>query len=837
MPSNVEKPKMLSGVPSVESTASTMNTVITTSSTPTTSAPSPCRRVPITQAAFDDIHLKKDRKRTSLSQQIRGNCYCSKKRVWKIVSSYIPLVKVIRYYKVKENLLVDFLAGITIGIMHIPQALGFGMLASVKIVNGLYTSFWPVVLYLIFGTSPHVSIGTSAVICILTAGIVDREALNFKKSWMNGTIFRNDSDFHWESLPQFMDYKEETAMATSLVAGLVLLTMGFLKLGFITAYLSESFFSAFTSGAAVHIATSQVSIMFGLNLPKYSGVFKIIYTYRDLISNITSTNIAELIIALCSIVTLLLVKDCINDRFKHKLKVPIPIELIVVVVGTLLCYLFKFDTRYDVKVIGQIKTEIPVPKVPSMVLAQKIFVDSFIIAILIFANTIAMAKICAKKHNYEVDDSQELIAYGMCNFVSAFMFCFPSSIAPPRSLVASSMGVKTNINAVFTSVLMFLVLTVISSLFKSLPKTVLGAVITVALKGLFMQIGDIKKFFRINVFDFIIWLSTFLSVVFLDIDYGLCVGVCVSLVTVVFQTQFASGYRLGRVPNEGLLVEHKLYYSSQEIKGIKVFRFESNLYFANAEIFRGLLYKKTVNPRKYLKQLQKREKRQQKLKKYIKPLFNSADLLNRAGNLKAEEKKPDFRLDNPVFSLSAEDSPSTTAKTSLPKPATNSPVSFVSSGRTSNGPGSGTKQQEGRRNSCTPSMDSSTVYVEEEEDPEDGGILISEEKFNLMKSVHHVILDFSRVNYMDASGANVLSHICTEYEHVNIRVFLASCNHNIRQTMLHAGVIEHYTNSNIFVTVGDAITQARIENVQKKNVDLSDFSDEEAAEDSYVTKL
>lgn len=828
MPSDADKPKILNGVPS---TPSTTNTLMSTSACTPTANTSTLRRVPITQAAFDELHFKKDRERRPISEQIRAKCYCSKKRLWKIVTSYVPLVKTIRYYRLREYLLIDFLAGLTIGIMHIPQALGFGMLASVKIVNGLYTSFWPIVLYMIFGTSPHVSIGTSAVICILTAGIVDREAVNFKKSWMNGTIFRNGSDYDWESIPQFMDYKEQTAMATSLFAGVILLVMGILKLGFITAYLSESFFSAFTTGAAVHIATSQMPIMFGLTIPKHSGVLKIIYTYIDLFSIISSTNIAELVISIISIVTLLLVKDCINDRFKHKLKVPIPIELIVVVAGTVLCYALKFNVIYDVKIVGQITTQIPVPTLPSMANARNIFVDSFIIAILIFANTIAMAKICAKKHNYEVDDSQELIAYGMCNFVSAFMYCFPSSIAPPRSLVASSMGVKTSLNAVFTSILMLLVLTVISSLFRTLPKAILGAVITVALKGLFMQMGDIKKFYRINVFDFIIWSSTFLSVVILDIDYGLCVGVCVSLVTVVFQTQFAKGYRLGRIHTEGLLVEHKLYVPSREIKGIKVFRFESNLYFANAEIFRGLLYKKTVNPRKYLKQLQKRERKRQKMKKTAKTLFGSGDLLNQTNKLKSEEKKTENLFDNSVFSLGS--------KTSLPKLSTggNNSVSFVSVGEPSISPG--LKVHEGRRASLTPSMDSSIVCIEEEEeeDPEDGEVLVSEEKFNLMRSVHHVILDFSCVNYMDASGANVLSHICTEYEHVNIRVFLAGCSHRIWKTMVHAGVIKLYTSDSIFVTVSDAICQARIENIKKKNVDLSDFSDDEAAEDSYVTKL
>ena len=80
----------------------------------------------------------------------------------------------IRYYKLKEFAVADLFSGLTVGILHIPQALAFGALTSVKVENGLFTSVWPVLLYVLFGTSAHVSMGTSAVICILTAATVDR---------------------------------------------------------------------------------------------------------------------------------------------------------------------------------------------------------------------------------------------------------------------------------------------------------------------------------------------------------------------------------------------------------------------------------------------------------------------------------------------------------------------------------------------------------------------------------------------------------------------------------------------------------------------------------------
>lgn len=80
----------------------------------------------------------------------------------------------VRYYNIREYLLKDLMAGISVGVLHIPQALAFGLLASLKIQDGFFTSIYPVIMYLLFGTSPHVSFGTSAVICILVAGTVDR---------------------------------------------------------------------------------------------------------------------------------------------------------------------------------------------------------------------------------------------------------------------------------------------------------------------------------------------------------------------------------------------------------------------------------------------------------------------------------------------------------------------------------------------------------------------------------------------------------------------------------------------------------------------------------------
>ena len=828
------------------------------------------KRPPFTQASFDELHLKSDNEdEETFKQRLVKKCQCSKNKLWKIFSGYFPLIKVIRYYNIKEYLPIDILSGVTIGILHIPQALAFGLLTSVKIENGLFTSVWPVLLYVLFGTSAHVSMGTSAVICIVTAAVVDRQADGFKLE--NAHLMSNRSGngtLEWTDIPEFMDFKEQTAMGITFFTGAILIAMGMLKLGFITAYLSDSFFSAFTSGAGVHIATSQIPAIFGLKVPRYGGVFKIVKTYGAIFSVILEANVASLITAILAGVAILLVKDCINERFKHKLPIPIPIELFVVIVACLVSYFMGMDEKYGVDVVSSIPNTIPAPVLPSFTGVETYIVDCFVLAILIFANTIAMAKICAKRHNYEVDDSQELIAYGMCNFGSSFLRCFPSAVAPPRSMVASSMNTKTTVSGIFSAALLILLILVMSTLFEPLPKSALAAIIVVALKGLFIQLKDCVKFWKVNKIDFVIWFFTLVSVVFLDIDFGLGIGVVVSLITVVFQAQFARGYRVGRTMKDIAMVEHKRYIDSIETSGIKVFRFHSNLFFANAEIFRMALYRATVNPRKLLKFIKKQERRNAKAGKESVSDASQFDSKHESDFIKQDtETKVDLNgLSNGgVKSDNKEDLPPLPVITVI---STNNisnnnghqkfkridSTSSNGSTRSLNGmdnPVFVSKEEGGslsmttlevpgnydlyRRNMSITTL--TTLGDDDLEDPEDGQEVVTEDKIKRMRKIHHVIVDCSTINYMDISGANVIGHISKEYDHVNIKLFLANVSADVRETMEHAGVFETIPKERVFLEIYDAIAVAKLEMVVPISGSLEDFTFEEAEEDKYVTNM
>ena len=799
--------------------------------------------------SFVDIPTEKqDGTKETLGAQIKRNCYCTQRRLWKILTYFLPIVKYVKYYKLRENILTDALVGVTIGILHIPQALAFGLLASIKLENGLYTSLWPILLYVIFGTSPHVSMGTSAVICMVTASVVDKQADIFKENnrhLFNTTTSGNGStmghqDIIWEDIPEFMDFKENVAMNIALFSGVILIAMGLLKLGFITAYLSESFFAGFTSGAAVHIATSQIPALLGLNVQRFGGAFKIIYTYNEIFNHITEVNVATILIGIFSGVIVVVIKDVINERFKEKLFIPIPGELIVVIVATLISYLGSFEENFAVNVVGDIPNDIPAPVAPKLIASETFYPECFVIAILIFANTIAIAKICAKKHNYEIDDNQEVFAYGMCNFVSAFFKCLPSAVAPPRSMVASSMGVKTTISGIFAVLLMLLVILVISVLFGPLPKAALAAIIVVALKGLFIQMLQCKTFWRINKFDFLIWFATIVSVVFLDIDYGLYIGVCVSMITVIWQSQHSRATPV-YVTDEAFGLSK---YGNLELRkkfmdgGIKIFRFQSSLYFANAEIFRQKLYKRTVNPRKIMKLLQKKEKLVKKTlpskQVSMQPAAKVDGVVNNGFDAENKtEMVPQIAITESHSSPDMNDHESDYVD---PAPKITNDENSISTISTNTAPDylNVPPNLKNRKISQAPSVISVATddsgYDEDEEFPNP---LVRLKEF---QKTRFIIIDCAPINYLDASGASVLGHIYTEYANVGIKMLLAGVAKDVITSMEHAQVFDKIPRQNLHVTIMEAVHAAEglmaVEPSKKPVSRACSFSFEEACEES-----
>ncbi|CAF1544697.1 unnamed protein product, partial [Adineta steineri] len=497
----------------------------------------------------------------------------------------IPLLYCLKKYNIRKNLFGDIIAGITVAIMHIPQGMAYGVLTTLPPIYGLYVSFFPVIIYMIFGTCPHLSIGTFAVISLMIAQAIEGVVPSSMDMINNTTIVSNESN----SL--LNNEKVQVATTLALLVGLVQLLLSFLRLGFLTVYLTEPFISGFTSGAAVHVFTSQIPSLFGVKSPsRIEGAFKLPKFYIKLIRLLFyKINWISTAIGIVSIIILFFSKY-FNERYKSKIRIVLPCELILVIIGTVLSHFVRLDSKYDISVVGEIKRGLPSPVFPSLNSIDKLIVPAITIAAVSLSISISMAKMFSRKHGYKVSSNQELLAYGMANVISSFFKCYPSAGSLSRSVVQEGSGGKTLLIGGFSSIVLGSVIIALTPLFRSLPMTCLAAIIIVNLKGLFYQMKDFIFYFHISVLECLLWTITFTSVVLFDVDIGLYVGICTSFIINTIRTQKPRFVTLGQVEHTGIYKNVVYFPSAHQYSKIKVLRFDESLYACNVPFFKRKFY-------------------------------------------------------------------------------------------------------------------------------------------------------------------------------------------------------------------------------------------------------
>ena len=404
-------------------------------------------------------------------------------------------------------------------------------------------------------------------------------------------------DWYVSDKQQLEDVRRASiAVSITMIAGLIQLLMRVLRLGILTSYMSLPFVSSFTTGCALHIMLNQLPFQLGFPVERLSGVFQLPVLIYRIASNIGRTNPSALVTSLICTVFLVGMKEGVNEKFRKKLPVPVPAELILVIVATTISHFACLDQLFQLKIIGKIPTGIPAPRIPSMAGAQDLIVDGVIIAVIGFAMAITMAKLMSDRHEYEIDSNQELLAYGITNTVSSMFGCFMSTQAPPRTMVQEATGCKTQLAGFISTILPFFVALFMGPLFTSLPVSVLGTICSCALLPLMKQFKEIPGLWRVNRTDAFVWLVTFICTVLLNVPCGLIIGIAVSLFAVIIQAQLASGHRLSQAGQTEIFCEIPANTGLKPEIDFCVFRFDSSLFFANVDSFKCQLFTSTFNP-------------------------------------------------------------------------------------------------------------------------------------------------------------------------------------------------------------------------------------------------
>ena len=461
------------------------------------------------------------------------------------IKKYIPALEWLPNYQ-KAWLSGDLSAGLTVGVMLIPQGMAYAMIAGLPPVYGLYAATVPLLIYGMLGTSRQLAVGPVAMASLLTAAGIS-------------TIAESGTDTYLV-----------LAFTLAFMVGVIRFLLGVLKLGFLVNFLSRPVISGFTSAAALIIGLSQLKHLLGVNLSRSLYIHEILL---DAFRQFDAINWVTVAIGISGIVLMKIVK---------KLSKVIPSQLVAVVLSILAVWSLGLSD-YGVGIVGQVPEGLPSFSMPSFDWAQwqSLLPIALTISLIGFMESIAVAKAVQAKHkDYKVSPNQELIALGAANIGGAFFQAFPVNGGFSRTAVNDQAGAKTPLSSIISAALIILTLLFLTPLFYYLPQAILASVIMVAVFGL-IDFREPIHLWKSNKSDFLMLIITFLATLAYGIGQGIAVGVGLSLLTVIYRTTKPHLAILGQVPGTNYYRNIDRFGTLKEPENILLLRFDSQLYFAN----------------------------------------------------------------------------------------------------------------------------------------------------------------------------------------------------------------------------------------------------------------
>jgi len=394
----------------------------------------------------------------------------------------------------KDTLKADMIAGITGAVIVLPQGVAFATIAGLPPEYGLYTAMVTPVIAALFGSSYHLVSGPTTAISIV--------------------IFSAVSNHADPGTPEFISI----ALTMTLLAGVYQLAFGLARLGALVNFVSHTVVIGFTAGAAILIATSQMKHILGIAVPKGESF---LHTWMDIFADIGNSNLYLLLIAIATLFTALAIKKWLPK---------IPNLLIGMVVGSVIAYLLK-DTVSGIALVGEIPGQFPPLSKPdfSFDTIKSLAPEAFAVALLGLIEAVSISRAVATKSNQRINSNQEFIGQGMSNMVGSFFSSYAGSGSFTRSGINYEAGAKTPMSAIFAAVFLLLIVLLIAPLTAYLPVAAMGGVILLVAYNL-IDFHHIEMILKNSKSEAAILIVTFLSTLFLELEFAIYMGVLLSLV-------------------------------------------------------------------------------------------------------------------------------------------------------------------------------------------------------------------------------------------------------------------------------------------------------------------
>ncbi|MFG2957645.1 SulP family inorganic anion transporter [Streptomyces sp. NPDC048291] len=444
----------------------------------------------------------------------------------------------------------DLLAGVTVAAYLVPQVMAYAGVAGLPPVAGLWAILPALALYTVFGSSRLLSVGPESTTALMTATVV-------------APLATGDPDRY-------------AALAAGLAAtvGLLCVVARAVRLGFLADLLSRPVLIGYLAGVALIMVVDQ--------LPKLTGVpgtgtefFPQLWSF---LTRLGEAHAATVVLSAAALLLLFVV-----TRYFPALPGP----LLTVVLGTAAVVAFDLDDRYGIKVIGTVPAGLPGLAVPDPTELPRLVLPAIGVLLVAYTDFILTARAFAGRGPDEgpgLDADQEFLALGAANLGASALHGFPVSSSASRTALATSAGARSQAYSLVAGALVLAVLLFLSPLLTRTPAAVLGALVVYAAT----RMTDLAGFRRLAAFrrrELLLALGCLAGVLALDILYGVLVAVGLSVAELLTRVARPHDAVEGLVPGVAGMHDIDDYPTARTIPGLLVYRYDSPLFFANAENF------------------------------------------------------------------------------------------------------------------------------------------------------------------------------------------------------------------------------------------------------------
>jgi len=473
------------------------------------------------------------------------------------ISRLIPILSWLPKYN-RGWLVPDIIAGLTLWGLVVPEGMAYAGVADLPPQMGLYTLVGALLVYAIFGSSRHLSVGaTSATAALIAATVVS----------MGVT-------------PSDMETYQAYAIALVLVVAVIFLVAGLARIGFITQFLSKPVMDGFVTGLAIFVAVGQLPKLFGME----KGEGNVIEKLFDIGRHLPEANWITFVVGASALALLFLL---------HRWNKKIPAGLVVLFAYIALSSVLDLNGNYGVAIVGELPQGLPSISLPQVSISEilPMFLPAMGIFLVAYSEALAVAREFAEKHHYEIDADQELNAHALTNFATGLFGGMIGAGGMSGSAVKEGAGAKSQVANLVAWAATVITLLFLTPLFTNLPESVLAALIIHAVWHLIVA-RKLKKISLVSRTEFWMALITFAGVLIFDVLQGMIIGLVCSLLLVIYHSSRPHLSSLGRVPSiPGYYSDLIRHPENEAIPGLLILRLDAPIYYANALTVRAQILK------------------------------------------------------------------------------------------------------------------------------------------------------------------------------------------------------------------------------------------------------